>query len=283
MKPRFPEKPITRSDLEEFIKTQDDFALELYVYSLARELGFTATHAGSYTDRITGKTRQFDVRASLSCGEDIHVSLAVECKCLRPSFPLLVSQIPRIPSESFQDVMQSHGVRTNGGTRNTVVGPRVNRLKGVESMYCANKYVGKASVQVGYNEGKGFVANDSEVFDKWGQAIASINGMIRDAANLTAPSGSPQRSVALPVLVVPDDSLWTANYAENGSLQEGPCQADEVQFFIGDSQNYVPDLERVFVVSHLHIVTKSRLKDFLRSFLDGGANVSLLKNSLQDF
>jgi hypothetical protein len=275
------DKPITKADLEEFIKTQDDFALELYVYSLARRLGFTSIHAGSYSDRITGKTRQFDVRASRSCGEDMNVYLAIECKCLRPSFPLLISQIPRTPSESFQDVMQADGVRKTQHGQIRVVGPRVVRLDGAKSIYRPYQYVGKALVQVGYNEAGRFIANDHEVFDKWGQAIASVNGLIREAAYLQVPSGMSQRSVALPVLVVPDGSLWIANYSENGSLQDGPEQVDEVQFFIGDGQTYAPNLDRLYTVSHLHVVTKSGLNNLLESFLGGGANMEHLIDSLQ--
>lgn len=281
--PKFTDKIIQKADLEEFIKTQDDFALELYVYSLARELGFKTTHAGSYSDRITGKTRQFDVRASRSLGEDVNVYFAIECKCLRPTFPLLISQIPRTPSESFQDVMQAQGMRTAGSSRTRVVGPRVVRLEGVKSIYPPNQYVGKSMVQVGYNDAGRFLTNDHEVFDKWGQAIASVNDLIREAAFLQVHSELPQRSVVLPVLVVPDERLWIVNYAENGTLQDGPEQTDEVRFFIGDNQTYVPNPDHIYTVSHLHVVTKSGLGNFLRSYLEGGINSKHLNGSLQVF
>lgn len=281
MSSKLPDAPITKADLEKFIKTQDDFALELYVYNLARTLGFTASHAGSYSDRITGKTRQFDVRANRSCGDDLNVFLAIECKCLRPSFPLLISQIPRIMTESFQEVMQSHGVRKTGEGRTTYPGPRVSRLDEERSIYSPNQYVGKALTQVGYNGVGQFLANDKEVFEKWSQAIASSNDLIRAAAFLQAPSERPQRSIVLPVLVVPDERLWVANYAEDGSLQDGPTLADHVEFFIGDSQTYVENLERLYTLSHLHVVTKSGLNGLLESFLDDGSNVTHLSSSLE--
>jgi hypothetical protein len=278
---KFTDKIIEKSDLEEFIKTQDDFALELYVYSSARNLGFAATHAGSYSDPITGKTRQFDVRASRSCGQDLHVYLAIESKCLRPSFPLLISQIPRIRSESFQGVMQTEGNKLTPEGEVRVMGPRVLRLDGVSSIYPPNQYVGKAVVQVGYNEVGRFVTKDSEVYDKWGQAIASANDLIRTASTFRVASDMAQRSVVLPVLVVPDGTLWVANYSDNGTLQEGPVQTDQVQFYIGVSQTFVPNPDYLFPVSHLHVVTKSGLNAFLDSFLDGGANLAHLTSSLQ--
>lgn len=207
--------------------------------------------------------------------------LAIECKCLRPSFPLLISQIPRIPSESFQDVMQAEGVQKVDGGQVHTVGPRVLRLHGVRSIYPPNQYVGKALVQVGYNDAGRFLANDHEVFDKWGQAIASVNGLIREAATLQVHSEIPQRSVVVPVLVVPDERLWIANYSEDGSLQDGPEQTDQVQFFIGEGQNYVPNLDRLYTVSHLHVVTTSGLQKLLESFLDDGSNFMHLTGSLE--
>jgi hypothetical protein len=183
------DQPITKLDLEKFIETQDDFAMELYAYSLARDLGFTATHAGSYIDRITGKTRQFDVRANRSCGLGLNLYVAIECKCLRPSFPLLISQIPRLPSESFQDIMQSAGNVANEEGRTRLIDPRVLRVEGLRSIYSPNLYVGKGVVQVGYNEAGGFIAKDSEIYDKWGQAIASLNDLIREASNLHVSTG----------------------------------------------------------------------------------------------
>ena len=258
------DKPITKADLEEFIKTQDDFALELYAYSLARNLGFTTTHAGSYTDRVTGKTRQFDVRAGRACGRNFHVHFAIECKCLRPSFPLLISQIPRLPAESYLEVLHAGGDKYRhppvAGT------PKIVRLDGVKSLYSPNQYVGKALTQVGFNtNGNGFNKGDAEVFDKWGQAVASASELIVNATWLYQ-----KESIILPVLVVPDGTLWVANYAEDGSCQEGPDQVSEVQFFIGNQQNFEKNPVFSYTISHLHVVTKSGLNTLLHRFMDGG-------------
>jgi hypothetical protein len=261
-KPKLLDEPITKADLEEFIKTQDDFALELYAYSLARELGFTTTHAGSYTDRVTGKTRQFDVRASRACGRNFHVHFAIECKCLRPSFPLLISQIPRLPAESYLEVLHGRGEMHRYPP--VAVSPKIDRLDGVKSLYPPNQYVGKASIQVG-KDSKGFSANDSEIFDKWGQAIASANDLIVNATWLNR-----QESIILPVLVVTDGTLWVVNYAEEGSRQEGPTQVDEVKFFIGNQQNFEKNPIFSYTISHLHVVTKSGLSNLLQRFMTGG-------------
>jgi hypothetical protein len=266
---RQPTDVITKEHLEEFIATQDDFALELFAYSLARALGFNATHAGTYTDPQSGKARQFDVQASRYCGENLHVFMAIECKSLRPSFPLLVSQIPRIQDESYQDIVKSTGHTSDS----SMLGEMRLRLTG-GSLYPVNKYVGKAISQVGFNgEGK-LHSKDSEVHDKWGQAIASCNQLIYKALSVT----DKRFSVVLPVLVVPDGTLWVVNYSEDGTLVNGPTQIDETQYFISSKQT-VNDPEPItYVLTHLHIVTKTGYASLLERFMKDGNDATQLIN-----
>src|SRR4051812_45222497 len=82
------DKEITAEDLGEYLNTQDDFDLELWVYRNAKERGLVASHGGTYDDPITQKPRQYDVRAESSV--DHHgIALAIECKSLTTSYPLL--------------------------------------------------------------------------------------------------------------------------------------------------------------------------------------------------
>lgn len=274
---RQPTDIITKEHLEEFIATQDDFALELYAYTLARELGFRPTHAGSYIDPQTGKARQFDVQASRACGENFHVYFAIECKALRPSFPLLVSQIPRIREESFLHIVRSTGTGKRG---HVALAPQTHSLTGGESLYGMSDFVGKALSQVGFNgEGK-LHSRDSEVFEKWGQAIASSSQLINRAASLNNFMEKPlQESAVLPILVVPDGTLWIVNYPSSGEHTE-PAQTHEAQYFIDSTQTMQANPEATFVLSHLHIVTKTGLETLLRRFAKGGDYAEHLKGML---
>ena len=100
------DKAIEKADIVEYIKSCDDFDLELFVYRTARSKGLTASHGGTYEDPITKKIRQFDVRVSAQIAE-YEITLAIECKNLSMSCPLLVSRIPRSDDESFHEVMLS--------------------------------------------------------------------------------------------------------------------------------------------------------------------------------
>src|SRR5580700_9207711 len=91
---------ITAADISDYLASADDFAFEREVYSVAKGLGFHTQHAALYIDPVTGKPRQFDVRASIAPGQN-KVALAIECKSLTMDFPLLVSCVPRETNESF--------------------------------------------------------------------------------------------------------------------------------------------------------------------------------------
>ena len=57
---------ISADDIGEYLASTDDFAFEREVYNIAKGLRFSAQHAALYVDPITGKPRQFDVRATIA-------------------------------------------------------------------------------------------------------------------------------------------------------------------------------------------------------------------------
>jgi hypothetical protein len=271
---------ITADDLHEFVKSQDDFGLELFVYGAARELGYEAAHGGSYIDKATNKRRQFDVQASIVIDSStdpcitapFQVSLALECKCLKPTFPLLVSRIPRLASESFHDRIvaanTSHETHYATGTSVRFGLATTETVRGIKSLYVPNAYVGKSTAQVGKflpttKKGESprveFKSNDMEVFEKWGQALGSANEFVQSIAR--SAISSDLRCIVLPVLVVSNDTLWAADYSENGSLQGPPKLVSEVEMFVGE--RYEMPGQHEFAISHMHIMTKDQVVQFM--------------------
>ena len=254
------DKPLTQSDIKDFVETQDDFGLELAIYSHCRDLGFEVSHGGSYVDRVTGKTRQYDVRAIAVAKNQIRHFMSIECKCLGDSFPLLVSRIPRLSSESYQESIAPPGIV--GTTHN--VHPSVTKL-GIEDLrYPPNAYVGKSIVQVGKTEAGNFSSNNAEIYDKWGQALSSAHALVGEAMD-GKYSASPRKQVVVPILVVSDGTLWVADYSENGTLQTDPTQADHAHFYVGEE--YTWGVGWKYKISHLHIFTKSGAKEYFKSLI----------------
>lgn len=254
---------LTAADIGEYLATADDFAFEREVYHVAKGLGFAAEHAALYTDPVTDKPRQFDVRAWTTQGAN-RIALAIECKGLSLDYPLVVSCVPRAAHESYHEVLE---VSPTMGLSSSYT-----RVKPIPSQmgtgaYQVSQGVGKSMRQV-RRETKGpkagqMVSGD-DVFDKWTQALASIAEMVDDGAN--ALSSGPQQKLQhiafVPCLVVSDGALWIADYSNRGELVQAPFQVDTIDFFVG--RKYPLKREGVdFMITHLRIVTRTQIRVWL--------------------
>ena len=253
--------PITQQDLTKFIEENDDFGFEIGVFKRIRELGIVASHGGSYIDRLTHKSRQFDIRCHIDLVSRVKISMAVECKNLHESFPLLISRVPRVREEMQLEWIQSRGFHGN-------INHLGASLAKPAQYYLDSYWVGKATTQVGKALGNGeFVSNDHEVFDKWAQALASANDLIRPA-NAAEMDRQPGYLLAvLPVLVVPDKTLWAADYSNDGVLaQDSPSEITEAELFVGEKYKLTD--AAFYTVSNLHVFTTTGFFGFLDKMLN---------------
>lgn len=257
------DEPLTAADLENFVATQDDFGLELYVYSEARYRSYDATHGGSYTDRVTGKTRQYDIRVTIQLTSQLRLCLAIECKCLRTSSPLLVSRIPRVASESFNEKMQAAGKYTKAsGDLVTFASTRPARRTLLDSLYPPNLQVGKATALVAKLAANQYSAKDTEIFEKWSQALASANDLVQSSISDNAADPAPVQTIILPILVVSDDTLWVADYTENGNVLRAPRQVETTEFYV-NARYQIGQGDTYYAISHMHIFTKKGITEFM--------------------
>ena len=99
------QKEITAADLTDYLNSESDFAFEIRAIKELQKAG-DVLHGGTYMDAITGKPRQFDIRVTISKDRCV-IRLAVECKNLKTTFPLLVSCLLRRDDEAFQHIAAS--------------------------------------------------------------------------------------------------------------------------------------------------------------------------------
>jgi hypothetical protein len=78
-------EPTPKEIAEYLAHSETDFGFELSVLGHCERQGLKCIHGGTYVDPVTGKGRQFDIRAHNNL-EEFHISLAIECKNLSPSF-----------------------------------------------------------------------------------------------------------------------------------------------------------------------------------------------------
>ncbi len=267
------ETPIGVADIREFLATQDDFALELAIYHQAKLLGLEATHGGNYEDPVTKKPRQYDLRVFRAHGDN-RIDLAIECKSLSPSFPLLISRIRRIRDESYHQVIWSHEDDDAGGRLRVPrldANARTASLRNGDSLYPAGEFVGKATTQIGRNAKGQFLSGDGQVFDKWSQALASAADLVFDAVKHYEDSENGVCSTFIcPVLVVPDGTLWVVDYEDDGAVRGDPVQTNETTVFVG--REYWELVSHPgYAISHLHFCTQSGIVALLGRVADDPA------------
>lgn len=248
---------ITARDLEDFVASDSDFAFEMKVLAQLRNLEFECKHAGTYRDPVSEKIRQFDIRAEKKKAEYL-LALAVECKNLRPNYPLLLSAIPRTPGESFHDLIQFRVGSVLSSASVVNVQP--------SSLYRQKEMSGKKTDQVGIDTSGAFVSDDSATFDKLNQAVNSSKDLVQDLAFKSAP---PYIRAILPVLVVPTGLLWQVDYAEDGKILTPPRDVDAATLFLNhswkvDGGHYGPLSYRL---SHLEVVTLGALPNAVKTWM----------------
>jgi hypothetical protein len=258
------------TDLEEYLREFSDFAFELRVLKMLRDLKVECEHGGLYEDPVTKKSREFDIRAIRTVGND-SLRMPIECKNVRENFPLLISCVPRHSDESYHSVAV---VREPTGHmyRPAVFESRaqVVRLEGDQSVYKPGEPVGKSIAQVGRRNDGSLIANDSEFHKKWGQCLASAHDLLDQMYYEGDDDDSDEVHLGsvIPFVVVPDDMLWIAVYDDTGNLVRRPERATRCSCFVGKHYYMGSNISGAgFVVSHIEVVTISGLQSFVSNSL----------------
>lgn len=263
----------TQPDLLEYLAGYSDFSFELTVLKMLREHEVACDHGGHYIDPVSNKSREFDIRATKTI-DKYRVRMSVECKNIRENFPILVSCVPRHEYESYHQVALVSEPKRDSNTfapmfvyqsRATVLD-----IRGPHSLYVAGDPVGKSTVQVGRAMDGSITANDSELYEKWGQCLSSLHGMTKDIywdGDEDDPLDA-YMSAAFPFVVVPNGRLWVASYDLDGRCVSNPTQVNRCSCFIG--KDYKMGTEQAsarLCISHLEIVTLDGLRQFVESHI----------------
>jgi hypothetical protein len=251
---------ITQFDIEEYLNDYADFSFELRVLKALTDLKLQCQHGGTYDDPITGKSREFDIRALLQYDEFMRIHLSVECKNLQPNFPLVVHCLGRKANESYNELIHtfvpsdSFAVHREGAESIRLIS---------KTLYSKDAYVAKSADQVGRRNDGSITATDGGVFEKISQAINSSRDLISEAYLLEV-SQEDRLTLVCPVLIVPDLTLWQIKYSDDGARIGSPEPANHVSYFIG--KEWSVGLMS-YSISHLEILTFSEVSNFLTKYL----------------
>ena len=260
---------ITAEEIKKVVLAEDDFRHEMIVGGILKNYQpapfghFQAqimppSHGGTYKDEITGKTRQFDYRCQITKRHGSttqSIFLAAECKNLNPDLPLVVSGRVRNFDESYHVLI----------SRQAEEAPQTRKVK--SRYYGFGGFVGKSLLRLKKKQNELCADGDSEIYDRWTQALASSHDLASGAIDIKLTS--PASAFVMPLVVVPDDSLWTVAYKDNGELEGEPKQVDDCTFYV--DKKLLLDLP--FVITHIHFITRKGLSEMLAKFSDSDHHV----------
>ncbi|MGA2433878.1 MAG: hypothetical protein ABSG25_01190 [Bryobacteraceae bacterium] len=241
------DSPINAKDLSDFAANNSDFGFEMRVLACLREQGFSCLHSGTYRDPVTDKTRQFDIRASVDCGDSTLV-LAVECKNLRPNNPLLLSAVPRSVDEAFHDLLVCRPLSFS--MQMFSIEPVTENA----SAYKSGDMVGKKTDQVGRDISGELVSNDEATFDKLNQAVNSCQDLVRMLSRKTTLTS---RKAIVPVLVVPTGLLWQVDYSPDGTITMPPHEVKRIALYLNHAWSATGLYSETlcYRLSHIEVIT----------------------------
>lgn len=268
--------PVTKNDINEYIKEYSDFSFEVKVLKKLISLGFNCDHAGTYEDPITKKTREFDIRAKKCLIDEpkfkLNICLSVECKNLRNNFPLVVHCMPRQKNECYLDLIWAY--KSDSPSVIPKYSMRVP-LKDEASPYKQLDAVGKSCDQVGRRATQSgeIIGNDGDVFEKISQAINAGYDLIQKA-HYEADKGIDVISIVVPVLIVPNNSVWSVWYNLQGEIEREPTQESNVEYYLNKSWlvgNSSAEYSTRYYISHLEIAQIDSIKKMIDKYTENEA------------
>lgn len=275
-------KPITVFDIDKYLKEESNFSFEMEVIQELDKLkscsqGFRLEHSGSYTDPITKKNREFDIRAYLSnnSGEKTNkLYMAIECKNLKDFYPLVIESMQRKREEDFHCLIEKNSPQLRNQKINikrmnhphpTVYWPYSVSVGGNQNIHSHVGHVGKSMNQLGVLDNGSLKCGDDKVYDKYTQALNSCF----DFKQAIEADRAAHLSAILPILVVPDDTLWEVRYDEKMQVvsKDRVCH---VQYYL-DKKLFddAGNPWNKFSISHLEIVTFSFLNSVIKLYFSG--------------
>lgn len=259
------DKIIQNEDILKYLSHSSDFVFELSVVNMLSNLQYECEHAGTYYDPITRESKQFDIRASFSAPE-VHLKLVIECLNIDSKTPILAHSVRRKNHEAY------HSEVTALFENSKRVEERAKLVKKLypDSIYGSapeNLVVKSLSKIWEEKNSENFVTgSDHEIQKKATLAISSLYDVVRKQIKFHSedPNTTPtERSVIIPILIVPSGVLWNATFDETGKWNGKAENVEHVSLYIDRELNGLdPVGNQTYGVSHLEILTTDGINKF---------------------
>lgn len=254
--------PLTQSDLSNFVSESSDFAFEMSTLALLRSLDLDADHASTYVDPLTSRLRSYDIRARWN-DEGKSIRFSVECKHLRNTAPLLIHATPRLEAEAFHTII----IRYRSGAM------PIHDEHAWSTVYEPGGAVGRQTDQPTKDK-DGFRSIDAATYDKWLQAVNGCSGLLEEMVR-TPLYKKPEVCAIVPILVVPQDTLWQLDYDSAGTVTKPVRSIERTTLILRHACRVsTPFVSVNYNISHLEIVTLPALRQRIKNLIGAGGLLS---------
>ncbi|TNV71285.1 hypothetical protein FGO68_gene7728 [Halteria grandinella] len=251
----------------------DDFGFEMRMGKILQTItGAQVEHGGTYKPLgINMAPRQFDYRVKVVSDNRV-LRLAVECKNFYAGSPVVVCGSRRTREESYLDLIVSdfrEVISRHGDEDDDFVG--LVQKTSPSSFYVAGDFVGRATLrpEPGASKERELVKDsrykltgDADIYEKWNQAVTHSVRMADWAINERQNSRHFVLSAVLPIVVMPDETLWQIQYDDDGNIVDGPKPVNSTTLYVGVSQYLGNSTEQTVKLSHIHFMTATGLTEF---------------------
>ena len=242
--------PMSAIEVQDFVAQNDDFGFEMQVAGKIRStLGVDVFHGATYTDPVTLKPRQFDVRFRVQ-EERKTLYFAVECKNVDPASPVIVCGRTAEAKENFHHIIISRGQSV---LRSASV------QKAQNHHFHSGAFVGKSLLKPGRQK-------DSEIYEGWSQALASAHELVVEAVRKGAPMDMCNFGAVFPWLLVPDGTLWQVSFDHDGKMGK-PELVNYCRFFVGHHYELEHATEKI-CLTHIEFMTVTGMQKMLGDLKD---------------
>jgi hypothetical protein len=250
---------LTPQLIKDQFEKRSGFALEMRTLRALTEAGFECQHGLLYVDPVTDLDRQFDLRA-VAYRKRCCIRLAVECKGVREGHPLVFGRLPRTPEESQHQVLVSSADDLDPGQPHKPPiyekHAKAETLYGSESLYLPDKPVAKTYLHYSTSPKN----EPDEIHVRWMQAVASSSDLLFSAHDeYSRMEVDDCATFILPMVVVPEGSLWVIDYGVSGDELGEPKQEERVEFAIFKTVSGPKLYGDNLLLTHLEFVTEQGL------------------------
>lgn len=205
------------------------------------------------------------------------IRMAIECKSFSKNSPIVISGILRPNSEATHSIIVTN-LDSNKGDRKFISHYETQTFSNQAAYYQPHLFTGKSINKIKPLKGQSAsfeLTGDGDIYTTLNQSIASCYDLCQNGTGYIYELHPLELYTAIiPIVVVPDDCLWTLVYNETGEIISDASRTSYCEYFVGKNIKLRPNMAggatAALTITHLHIYTLSGFRELVSQLKRGG-------------